>query len=226
VVLDPPPLRQPEAIRELIVRAVRARGALTEYAIAEHWRPIWWLRRSAASVPPYVDSLVADGTLERLAIEDGGAPVVVEEGVELDRPRPTTAFLLSAFDNLLWEPRFGQRVLGFEHVIEMYKPAPKRRYGYYVLPFFSRDRIVGRAHLKSERGDGSLVVKALHLEPGIRRSRVLDSAFDRLSTGSGAPRASSGSCDEDRHRRQAPNRLQLQAFCKHRASAVMSPCSA
>jgi len=77
-------------------------------------------------------------------------------------------------------------------VIEMYKPAPKRRYGYYVLPFFSRDRIVGRAHLKSERGDGSLVVKALHLEPGIRRSRVLDSAFDRLSTGSGAPRARAG----------------------------------
>jgi uncharacterized protein YcaQ len=57
------------------------------------------------------------------AVEDGGAPVVFEAGVELDRPQPTTAVLLSPFD-LLWETRFGQRVLGFKHVIEMYKPAP------------------------------------------------------------------------------------------------------
>lgn len=71
--------------------------------------------------------------------------VVVEAGVELDRPRPSTAVLLSPFDNLLWDTRFGQRVLGFEHVIEMYKRAPQRRYGYYVLPFLWRDRIVGRA---------------------------------------------------------------------------------
>jgi uncharacterized protein YcaQ len=70
-------------------------------------------------------------------------------------------------------------LLGFEHVIEMYKPAPQRRYGYYVLPFLWRDRIVGRADLKSERSDGSLVVKALHVEPGVRRSRALDEAFDR-----------------------------------------------
>jgi len=178
-ILDAPVPSAQESIRALIVNAVRARGALTEYAIAEHWRPIWWLRRSAASVRPYADSLVADGTLERLAVEDGGAPVVVEAGVELDRPRPTTAVLLSPFDNLLWDTRFGQRVLGFEHVIEMYKPAPQRRYGYYVLPFLWRDRIVGRADLKSERRDGSLVVKALHLAPGVRRSRALDEAFDR-----------------------------------------------
>jgi uncharacterized protein YcaQ len=178
-VLDAPTPSAQKSIQTMIVNAVRARGALTEYAIAEHCRPIWWLRRSAASVPPYVDSLVADGTLERLAVEDGGAAVIVQAGVEPDRPRPTAAVLLSPFDNLLWETRFGQRVLGFEHVIELYKPAPQRRYGYYVLPFLWRDRIVGRADLKSERRDGSLVVNALHLEPGVRRSRALDEAFDR-----------------------------------------------
>ena len=52
---------------------------------------------------PYVDSLVADGKLERIAVDDGGEPVVVEAGVELDRPRPNAAVLLSPFDNLLWE---------------------------------------------------------------------------------------------------------------------------
>jgi hypothetical protein len=82
-VLNAPQPSQQESIRELILRAVRARGALTEYAIAEHWRPIWWLRRSAASVRPYVDSLVAIGRWSG-AVEDGGAPVVYEAGVELE----------------------------------------------------------------------------------------------------------------------------------------------
>ena len=71
-------------------------------------------------------------------------------------------------------------MLGFEHVIELYKPAPQRRYGYYVLPFLWRDRIVGRADLKSERRkEGTLVVKAFHLEPGVRHSNALDEAFER-----------------------------------------------
>jgi uncharacterized protein YcaQ len=70
-------------------------------------------------------------------------------------------------------------VFGFGHVIELYKPAPQRRYGYYVLPFLWRDRIVGRADLKSQRKEGALVVKAFHLEPGVRRSAALDEALDR-----------------------------------------------
>ena len=64
-------------------------------------------------------------------------------------------------------------------MIEVYKPAPQREYGYYVLPFLWRDRIVGRADLKSERAEGTLLVKALHVEPGVRRSAALDDAFDR-----------------------------------------------
>jgi uncharacterized protein YcaQ len=178
-VRDAPIPPEQEAVRGLILKAIRARGALSEFAIAEHVRPIWYFLGGAKGARPYVDSLVAEGKLERLAVEDGRAPVVVAARVELDRPRPSAAVLLSPFDNLLWGYQFATRVLGFEHVIEMYKPAPKRRYGYYVLPFLWRDRIVGRADLKSERAEGALVVKALHLEPGVRRSRALDEAFDR-----------------------------------------------
>jgi uncharacterized protein len=168
-----------EAVKALIVKAVKARGALSEFAIAEHIRPIWYDLGGAKAAVPYVDSLVAEGKLERLAVEDGKAPVVVEAGVELDRPRPNAAVLLSPFDNLLWGHQYATRVLGFEHVIELYKPAPQRRYGYYVLPFLWRDRIVGQADLKSERKQGALVVKAFHLEPGVRRSKALDEAFER-----------------------------------------------
>jgi uncharacterized protein len=178
-VLDAPVPSEAEAVKALIVKAVRARGALREFAIAEHVRPIWNFLGGAKAARPYVDVLVADGALERIALEDGGEPVIVEAGTELDRPRPGAAVLLSPFDNLLWEFHSVRRVLGYEHVIELYKPAPQRRYGYYVLPFLWRDRIVGRADLKSERKEGALVVKAFHLEPGVRHSNALDEAFER-----------------------------------------------
>jgi uncharacterized protein YcaQ len=126
-----------------------------------------------------VAELVAEGKLRRLRVADGGADVLVAADTELDRPAPSAAALLSPFDNLLWDRAFASRILGFEHLIEVYKPAPQRRYGYYVLPFLRGDRIVGRADLKSERGDGKLVVRAFHREDGVRPTGALDDALDR-----------------------------------------------
>jgi len=160
--------------RELVVRAVRARGALTEAGVVEHWR----LKGGAARVRPHIDALLAEGLLQRVRVEDGG-DVLVGGETDLDPGRPTAAALLSPFDNLLWDRPFARRVFGFDHLIEVYKPAPQRQFGYYVLPFLWRDRIVGRADLKSERSDGALVVKALHLEDGVRRSAALDDALER-----------------------------------------------
>jgi uncharacterized protein YcaQ len=115
----------------------------------------------------------------RLRAYDGGADVVVPAGTELDRPASNAAVLLSPFDNLLWDRPFARRVLGFDHLIEVYKPQPERRYGYYVLPLLWRDRIVARLDLKAERREGTLVVKALHPEEGVRQSGALDEAVDR-----------------------------------------------
>jgi uncharacterized protein YcaQ len=148
---------------------------LTERGIVEHWR----LRGGAAGIRATVDSLVADGLVQRLAVEDGGAPVVVAAESELDRPARSVTTLLSPFENLMWDRSFARRIFGFDHLIEVYKPAPQRRYGYYVLPLLWRDRIVGRADLKSERSSGELVVRAFHREDGVRASASLDEAFER-----------------------------------------------
>ena len=153
---------------------MRARGVLTESGIVEHWR----LRGGVARMRPAVDDLVREGVLERLRVEDGDADVLVPAGADLDPPGPRGR-LLSPFDNLLWDRPFVRRILGFDHLIEVYKPAPERQYGYYVLPFLYRDRIVGRADLKSERREGTLAVRAFHLERGVRRSGALDDAFER-----------------------------------------------
>ncbi len=174
-VLDARPPSEAERLRALTLKAVTARGALTEAGVVEHWR----LRGGVARIRPTVDALVADGVLKRVQVDDDGAAVIVGAGEELDRPVPSAAVLLSPFDNLLWDRPFARRVLGFDHLIEVYKPAPQRVYGYYVLPLLWRDRIVGRADLKSDRAEGTLRVKAFHRETGVRASGALDDAFDR-----------------------------------------------
>ena len=174
-VLEAPLPDEAERLRTLTLKAVRARGALTEAGVVEHWR----LRGGVARVRPALDSLVADGLLEWVAVEDGGAPVLLPAGTGLAPGAGTAAVLLSPFDNLLWDRPFARRVLGFDHLIEVYKKAHERRFGYYVLPLLWRDRIVGRADLKSERIEGALVLKAFHREPGVRASAALDDALDR-----------------------------------------------
>src|SRR5262245_55844241 len=82
--------------RELTLRWVSARGALTEAGIVEHWR----MRGGVARIRPTTDALVSDGLLERVRVEDGDADVLVVAGTDLDPPRPTIAALLSPFDNL------------------------------------------------------------------------------------------------------------------------------
>jgi uncharacterized protein len=89
------------------------------------------------------------------------------------------AVFLSPFDNLLWDRPFLQRFFGFDHLIEIYKRAHERRYGYYVLPLVWRDRIVGRADLKTDRRAKALRVLAFHREPGVRCSAALAEARER-----------------------------------------------
>jgi hypothetical protein len=174
-VLEAPVPDDAARLRELTRRAVLARGVLTDGGVANHWD----LSGGAARITPVADGLVDEGVLERLAVEDGGPSVLVPAGTDLDPPRPSATVLLSPFDNLVWDRRFLRRVFGFDHVMEIFKRQPERVYGYYVLPFLWRDRIVGRVDLKSERAAGTLVAKTLHLEPRVRRSAALDDALDR-----------------------------------------------
>jgi hypothetical protein len=172
--LESPVPSEDEFRRGYVLRAVQGRGALTESGIAEHCR----FQGGAKGIRPVVDALVREGLVRRVAVDDGGAPVVVPAAAELDGA-PAGGVLVCPFDNLVWDRGFLERIFGFTHVIEVYKPEPQRVYGYYVLPFLYRDRLVGRADLKSDRAEGMLRVRAFHLEPGVRRSGTLETALER-----------------------------------------------
>ena len=96
-------------------------------------------------------------------------------------PEPVGVTFISPFDNLLWDRQFARRILGFDHLIEVYKPQPERRYGYYVLPLVDRDRVVGRADVRADRAAGRLVMLAYHPERGRRSTAPAERALERLA---------------------------------------------
>ncbi|HIP79145.1 MAG TPA: winged helix-turn-helix domain-containing protein [Kiloniellaceae bacterium] len=90
-----------------------------------------------------------------------------------DLPEPPKRLrVLSPFDPLIRDRKRCERLFGFHYRIEVFVPAAKRRYGYYVFPLLEGDRMIGRIDMKHERESATLRVKGLWLEPKIKLSRA------------------------------------------------------
>ncbi len=154
-----------EAIRELVLRAAGALGVGTEADIRDYFR------LGAAQVKPALAKLVADGELERVEVDGWTAPAYLRVGQSVPRFERGTA-LLCPFDPLIWfRPRV-QRLFKFRFRIEIYTPAPKREFGYYVWPFMLDGQLVGRVDLKAERTSDALNVVGAFAEEGQDAGRV------------------------------------------------------
>ncbi len=70
--------------------------------------------------------------------------------------------LLSPFDRLVHDRVRTEQLFGFEYVLEMYKPAERRRWGYFALPILHHDRLVGKLDARADRKAGVLTVNAVH----------------------------------------------------------------
>jgi len=98
-------------------------------------------------------------------------PLLDEAAAEIDAGGPPgggapgVAFL-APLDPLAWDRDLLLRLWGFDYRWEVYVPAPKRRWGYYVLPVLWGDRLVGRIELRADRPARALRVVGLWWEAG------------------------------------------------------------
>jgi uncharacterized protein YcaQ len=97
---------------------------------------------------------------------------------------PARLRVLSPFDPLLRDRARLERLFAFDYRIEVFVPAGRRRYGYYVFPLLEKDRLVGRLDMKADRAAGALQVEALWMEPGRPltpgRARRVEAELDRI----------------------------------------------
>lgn len=148
-----------QAVRELTLRAATALGVATEADLRDYFR------LGARQVKPAIAALVAAGEMEPVQVEGWAAPAYLRVGQTVPR-RDRGAALLCPFDPLVFfRPRL-ERLFDFHYRIEIYTPAPKRQYGYYVWPFLMDGRLVGRVDLKADRTAGALHVVGAFAEPG------------------------------------------------------------
>jgi len=80
----------------------------------------------------------------------------------LGQPFPGRAALLSPFDRLIHDRKRMVDLFGFDYQLEMYKPAVKRRWGYFALPILVGDRLVGKLDAAADRKARVLRVNAIH----------------------------------------------------------------
>jgi uncharacterized protein len=154
-----------DAVLELVRRAARAYGVATAADLADYWRI-----RDRRAVLAAVHALVDAGELHPVTVEGwtdaAGRPLPAWRHADATIPRRMeTAAILTPFDPVVWFRDRAERLFGFEYRIEIYTPAPKRRYGYYSLPVLVDDRIAGRVDLKADRAASRLLVQSAWWEP-------------------------------------------------------------
>jgi uncharacterized protein YcaQ len=187
--LDAPAPPREEAMKRLICLGAKACGVgtlddITGYFHIDGWRdrlppgPYWERpkdpdgRRDKPIAKRLAAELVEEGRLAPVRVEGWKDHAYVHPDARVPRTVDSRG-LVTAFDSLVWDRERLERLFGMKYTIEMYVPAPKRIYGYYVCPFLLGDRLVARCDLKADRDRKVLRVQSAFLEPGQDARRVV-----------------------------------------------------
>ncbi len=148
-----------EAQRELLLVAARAHGIGTLDCLSDYHR------MGNKTARPRLAELVEDAQILQVNVDGWSEPAYLHPAAK--KPRSVAACsVLSPFDPVVWNRRRAKLLFDFDYRIEIYVPAAKRQYGYYVLPFLLGDDLVGRIEVKADRKHGVMRVLGAWSEPG------------------------------------------------------------
>ncbi|MCI0437160.1 MAG: winged helix DNA-binding domain-containing protein [Gemmatimonadetes bacterium] len=163
----------PGTDRTLVERTLLALGVTQARWIGDYYR----MARSSARTA--LRELIAAGTAREITVDGWPDPAYVHrqhdellERARAGRLRPAVTTILSPFDPLIWDRARCSVVFGFDYRLECYVPAPKRRWGYFVLPILHRGSLIGRLDAKAHRSANRFEVRTLYLEDGVRGEAV------------------------------------------------------
>jgi uncharacterized protein len=130
--------------------------------------------------------------IEPVDVGEAGEPALVEGTTGDWRVDPTAlgedfdgrTALLSPFDRLVYDRVRAQELFEFEYTLEMYKPAAKRRWGYFALPVLHDDRLVGKVDATADRKASVLRVNAMHEDVKFTRTmtKAVQAELDDLAS--------------------------------------------
>ncbi len=138
-----------------------------------------WSHRAKSALVP-VELQAADGSWT-----SAFAPMDIESRLSSIAAPTSRLRILNPFDPVIRDRARLKRLFGFDYRVEMFVPAAKRLWGYYVYPVLEGDRFVGRVEVKADRTKGVLNVLNLWAEPGVKwtaqRSGKLEAEINRLA---------------------------------------------
>jgi uncharacterized protein YcaQ len=160
-----------DALETLLLLALQGHGWAPTGTLVRTWR----LSNRAEAIWAALRRLEERGSVLPCRLADTGTAGWIRPG-DLDlaerlrglRPRSGRGVLLSPFDPLLWDRPRVRTLFGFDQVLEIYKPRPKRVYGYYCLPVLAGEHLAARVDLKADRRAGTLRVLSCHVEEPAR----------------------------------------------------------
>ena len=197
ILCAPDPLPDEEDHRRWrVLRRIGAVGLLWDRP-SDAWLNIWGL--TSENRHEAFDRLQQEGKIIPVEVEGIKAPLfcLAQDTPLLNAAMSDTRFrarceLIAPLDCMLWDRKLIRALFGFDYTWEIYTPASKRKYGYYVLPMIYGERFAGRVEAVANYKAGELTVKHVWLEDGVRRTKALDEAmkncFERFAAFNGCSR--------------------------------------
>ena len=172
-------LSQEQAEAIMLRNSARSLGIFRAQWLADYYR----LRQPP--LPLLLASWQEEGLVVPVNVEALGEMWLHRDALALLESSPggrlaaSRSAVLSPFDPVVWDRKRAEQLFSFTYRLECYTPAPKRQYGYFVLPLLHQGRLVGRMDSKMHRKTGVLEIIALWLEEGVKVTSGLESGLKR-----------------------------------------------